>query len=124
MEAIKNESDRNVIVIDSLTSAISEDASDKQVLSFFEACKRICGTGVTIIVTLHGEAIDVTLMEMVRSKCDAHLQLRSEQDGQKLVKTLQVTKVRGAQSVTGSIVGFEVEPGWGVRVIPISKARG
>jgi len=41
-----------------------------------------------------------------------------------LVKTLQVAKIRGAASVTGAIVGFDVEPGWGMRVIPISKARG
>jgi flagellar protein FlaH len=41
--------------------------------------------------------------------------------GQKLVKTLEVTKVRGAEKTTGNIVSFEVEPGWGMRVIPINK---
>jgi flagellar protein FlaH len=56
--------------------------------------------------------------------CDAHLKLRSEQDGNRMVKTLEVAKVRGAGSMTGAVVGFEVEPGWGMRVIPISKARG
>jgi flagellar protein FlaH len=60
----------------------------------------------------------------VRPMCDALLTLRSAQDGQRLVKTLEVTKIRGAASATGAIIGFEVEPGWGMRVIPISKARG
>jgi len=52
------------------------------------------------------------------------VQLCLEQSGQRLVKTLQVAKIRGATNVTGGIVGFEVEPGFGMRVIPISKARG
>jgi flagellar protein FlaH len=97
---------------------------DLQVLSFFEQCKRLCASGVTILVTLHDHAVQGDLIDALRSMCDAHLELRSEQDGQKLVKTLQVAKIRGAASVTGAIVGFDVEPGWGMRVIPISKARG
>jgi flagellar protein FlaH len=52
------------------------------------------------------------------------LQLRTEEVGKKLVKTLEVTKVRGADKSTGNIVSFEVEPGWGMRIIPINKVNG
>lgn len=125
MQAVKNEHERDVIVIDSVTSAATpEGAVGAHIMSFFEESKRICSKGVTIIVTLHSNALDSDLIDTLRSMCDAHLKLFSDQDGQRLVKTLQVAKIRGAGSVTGAIFGFEVEPGWGMRVIPISKARG
>lgn len=113
----------DILVVDSFTPAIA-NATDQQVLSFFEECKRLSARGVTIIVTLHNQDATPDLMSTLRSMCDAHLILTTEQDGQRLVKMLTVAKVRGASSVTGSVVGFEVEPGWGMRVIPISKARG
>jgi flagellar protein FlaH len=112
------------IVVDSFTSAIAQSATNLQILSFFEECKRLCATGTTVMITLHSQAVNADLMGPIRSMCDAHLQLHSAQDGNRIIKTLEVAKIRGAGSVTGSVVGFDVEPGWGMRVIPISKARG
>lgn len=124
MRAIQRETNRDIIVIDSFTSAVANASSDMQILNFFESCKRLSSNGLTLIITLHSDAVEADLLNPLRSMCDAHLQLQSEEDGQRLVKTLRVAKVRGAASVTGAIVGFDVEPGWGMRVIPISKARG
>jgi len=124
LQAIKQDQQRDIIVIDSFTGAISRGSDESNVLSFFEECKRFCAAGKTVIITLHANAVSGDLISPIRSMCDAHLNLRSEQDGQKLVKTLEVAKIRGAASGTGAIVGFDVEPGWGMRVIPISKARG
>lgn len=120
----EGEMGRDMIVIDSFTSAIVHAKSQRTVLHFFEECKRLCTKGVTVLVTLHADGVNNDMMGPIRSMCDGHLTLKSAQDGQKLVKTLEVAKIRGAASVTGSIFGFDVEPGWGMRVIPISKARG
>lgn len=124
LAAIRCESGRSLIVVDSFTSAVINRQNNQQILRFFEMCKRMCSDKTTIIITLHSGSIPPEMMSPIRSMCDAHLQLRTEQDGQRLVKTLEVTKIRGAAGVTGAIVGFEVEPGWGMRVIPISRARG
>lgn len=124
LRALKREKEHDIIVVDSFTSAITREATDLHIRSFFEECKRLCARGQTIVVTLHEQAVGGELMNAIRSISDAHLVVQTEQDGQRLVKTLQVAKIRGAASVTGAIVGFEVEPGWGMRVIPISKARG
>ena len=35
----------------------------------------------------------------------------------------KTTKIRGAKKSTGNIVSFEVQPGYGIRIIPISSAR-
>jgi flagellar protein FlaH len=124
LQAMRNQQHQDIIAVDSFTSAVARSTDDKRILSYFEECKRLCATGTTILIVVHAHAVDDELIGPIRSICDAHLHLRSEQDGQRIVKTLEVAKIRGAASVTGAIVGFEVEPGWGMRVIPISKARG
>ncbi len=121
--AMKRESDRDVIFVDSLTSCVVHSQVD-EVLTYFEECKRLCSNGVTIIVVVHSHALSEELLIRVRSLCDAHLRLRTEEVGERLVKTMEVAKVRGADRATGNIVSFEVEPGWGMRIIPVSKARG
>jgi flagellar protein FlaH len=124
LAAMRREADRDLLVIDSLTAALIHAVDDKGVIAFFEGCKRISASGTSILVVLHSDVIEADFISPIRSMCDADLQLRMEQDGQRLVKTLQVAKIRGATNITGGIVGFEVEPGFGLRVIPISKARG
>jgi archaeal flagellar protein FlaH len=123
IRAMKNEKGREMIFVDSLTSSIPS-SSDREVLGFFEESKRLCGDGTTVISIIHSHGLTRELLTRIRSLCDAHLQLRTEEVGNKLVKTLEVTKVRGAEQTTGNIVSFEVEPGWGIRVIPISKVKG
>lgn len=120
IKAMKQENNRDMIFVDSLTSAIPH-SSPKEVVGFFEECKRLCADGLTVVIIVHSHGLVRELLIRLRSLCDAHLQLRTEEIGNKLVKTLEVTKVRGADKRTGNIVSFEVEPGWGMRVIPINK---
>jgi len=123
LRAIKNEKGRDMVFVDSLTTSIPS-SSDIEVLAFFEASKRLCADGTTVLIVVHSHGLTRELLTRIRSLCDAHLQLRTEEVGNKLVKTLEVTKVRGAEQSTGNIVSFEVEPGWGMRIIPVSKVRG
>ena len=59
----------------------------------------------------------------IRSLCDAHLVLKMEQVGERLVKIMEVAKVRNADQSTGNVISFDVEPGMGMKIIPISKAK-
>ena len=40
-----------------------------------------------------------------------------------VMKVLEVAKVRGAEKTTGNIISFDVEPGLGMRIIPVSNAK-
>jgi len=122
-QAMRRESDRQMIFVDSLTASVT-NASDREVLGFFEEAKRLCNNGKTVVIIVHTHGLNNELLIRLRSLCDAHLQLRTEEVGQKLIKTLEVTKVRGADKATGNIVSFEVEPGWGMRIIPVNKVNG
>ena len=111
-----------VILIDSVTNIVTH-SSESSVIDFFIACKELCDEGRTIFMVVHSYAFDEGLLIRVRSLCDAHLKLRLEEVGERLVKMMEVSKVRNAERTTGNIISFDVEPGMGMRIIPITKAK-
>ena len=119
---ITEEQASRVFVIDSLTTLVSRSGGD-QIQEFFVRCKSVCDTGKVIICTVHSGAFDENVLTRVRSVCDAYLQLEVRASGSQLLKTIKVAKIRGADESVGSIIGFEVEPGLGIRIIPLSRAR-
>jgi flagellar protein FlaH len=119
---IEKNSTFQLAVIDSLTPIVS--GSDVlKILSYFERCKSICDQGRTVMNVTHTYALDNDTLIRVRSACDAHLKLTIEKIGDKLVKSLEVAKVRGASQNTGNVVAFEVEPEVGMKIMPISRAK-
>jgi flagellar protein FlaH len=125
LEAIQAEGKRgsNMIFVDALTPCITSSPPEA-VLTFFERCKRLCSAGMTVVIVVHSHAVGKELLVRITSLCDAHLRLRTEEVGERLIKAMEVAKVRGASKRTGNIISFEVEPGFGMRIIPINKAQG
>lgn len=121
-DALRRVGGCGLLFMDSLTSLVAYSPVH-EVLRFFECCKRVCGDEMTVMVVVHSHALTESLLIRVRSLCDALLRLRIEEVGDRLVKTMEVAKVRGADKKTGNIVSFDIEPGWGMRIIPVSKAR-
>ena len=111
-----------LIIVDSITLLVAHSDQVANV-DFFSACKNLCDQGRTILLVAHSYAFDEEVLSRSRSLCDAHFRVRLEQMGDRLVKILEVLKVRGADRPTGDIVTFEVEPKVGMRIIPMSKAK-
>lgn len=111
-----------VIIVDSLTNIITH-GEDSSIVDFFVACKELCDNGRTVFTIIHSYAFAEAMLIRVRSMCDAHLRLKMEQVGEKLVKMLEASKVRNAELSTGNIISFDVEPGMGMKIIPITKAK-
>ena len=112
----------SLVFIDSLTGFVMH-APVAETMAFFEGCKNFCNEGRTVVCTLHSAACEESTIIRIRSMCDAHLSLGIEVVGDKLIKTLEVAKVRGAVRGTGNILSFDVEPKMGMRIIPVMKAR-
>ena len=110
------------VMIDSVTNLIVR-ANETQVIEFFSRCKIECDRGRTIFLIAHAHAFNEQFLTRVRSLCDAHLSLKTEAMGETLMKIMEVAKVRGAEMSTGNIVTFDVEPGLGMNIIPVSKAK-
>jgi archaeal flagellar protein FlaH len=112
----------DMVLIDSITYYATH-VGVTDLISFFEDCKSLNRRGVSIICSAHSYAFEENTLIRIGAMCDAHLKLRIETMGAKLIKILEVAKVRGAVLKTGNIVSFDVEPNWGIRIIPYSKAR-
>ena len=112
----------SLIIVDSLTGLVTH-GDERAVIDFFDACKQLCDHGRTIITVVHSNGLDDNMLIRVRSLCDSHLTLRMDQVADRLVKVMEVAKVRNADQATGNIISFDVEPGIGMKIIPISEAK-
>lgn len=122
LKTIEKHEDYCLLIVDSLTPIVSH-ASGEEALAYFEHCKLLCDRGKTIINVTHTYAFDQDFLIRVRSVCDAHFKLLIEKVGDKLVKSLEVAKIRGAAQSTGNILTFDVEPEVGMKIMPVSKAK-
>jgi len=111
-----------LIIVDSITLLVAHSNQNNN-LDFFSACKDLCDQGRSILLVAHSYAFDEEVLSRSRSLCDVHLRIRLEQMGDRLVKIMEVLKVRGADRTTGEVVSFEVEPKVGMRIIPLSRAK-
>ena len=122
LESMSKLRDYHLVVIDSLTPVIAY-TSLEEVLSYFERCKGLCDDGRTIVNIAHSFAFNEEILSRIRSMCDAHLRLGIEELGDKLLKYIEVAKVKGADKNTGNILSFDVEPGIGMKILPLSRAK-
>lgn len=118
----QQERDVDIVIVDSLTTFVSH-VSDEETLTFFTLCKDFCDRDKTVIFTMHSYAFSEQMFIRLRSICDAHMRLRVEEVGDRLVKALEVAKIRGAEKSTGNVISFDVEPNLGMRIVPITKAK-
>ncbi|UCB43527.1 MAG: hypothetical protein JSV77_02460 [Dehalococcoidales bacterium] len=112
----------NLVIVDSITYYATH-IGIVDLITFFEDMKALTSKGVSIMCSVHSYAFDEGTLIRIGAMCDAHLRLRTETMGTKLAKMLEVAKIRGATQKTGNVVTFDVEPNWGIKVIPYVKAR-
>ena len=109
-------------MMDQLRKELLASEEPVRLVAFFEACQELVTESRTVVIVASTYAFDDTTLARLRSMCDAHFTLRTEEVGEQIVKILEVAKVRGASKTTGNIITFDVEPGIGIKIIPISKA--
>jgi flagellar protein FlaH len=122
LDTMEDYEDFDLPIMDSITQ-IAAGATGAECLAYFERCKTLCDRGKTIINVAHTYAFEQDLLVRIRSICDAHFKLAIERVGDRLVKTLEVAKVRGATQTTGNVLSFDVEPEIGMKIMPLSRAK-
>ena len=77
----------------------------------------------SIIITIHPYAFNQDLLVRMRSICDVHFTLMVKEVGEKIVKMLQVPKLKGAVKPASITLSFDVDPAFGIKILPFSQAR-
>ena len=120
VNTVKHGQGVDLVVVDSLTTFVTR-GSWEETATYFEHCQELVGEARTIINVASTYAFDETTLARLRSMCDAHFTLRTEEVGDQIVKILEVAKVRGATKTTGNIITFDIEPDLGMKIIPFSR---
>ena len=111
-----------LLAVDSITS-LASISDEREVATFFAQCKQLCAEKKTIVLVVHSFALDEKMLIRLRSLCDAHLKLTVETMGDRQFRVMEVCKIRNANQNTGNVVTFEVEAGFGIKIVPYSKAK-
>ena len=109
-------------MVDSITE-LAAHSQALDIIEFFSNCKRLCSKAGTIVVVIQPGAIDDNMLLRLQSICDNLCNLRSGNLGVKVIRTLRVLKANNVELSTNNSVGFQVEPGVGMRVMPIASIR-
>ena len=120
---IKHGLNYDIFVIDSLTYLVTH-ADEQDILNFFTQMRNVVDDlEKSIIITIHPYAFNQDLLVRMRSICDVHFTLMIKEVGEKIVKMLQVPKLKGAVKPVSITLSFEVDPAFGIKILPFSQAR-
>lgn len=113
----------DLYVIDSLTYLVTH-AREEDILNFFTEARNIVEEkNKSIIITVHPYAFNEEMLVRMRSISDVHIILSVKEIGDRIVKLLQVPKLKGAVKQTSITLSFDVDPAFGIKVLPFSRAR-
>jgi len=113
----------SIFVVDSL-SYIAVHSSEKDILEFFTEVRNVVDKQrKSVLFTLHEHAIPQELMVRIRSICDADIMLKVKEVRDKVLRFIEINKLRGATKAINTVISFEVDPSFGIKVIPFSYAK-
>ncbi len=112
----------DVFLVDSL-SHLATYASSNEILGFFTIARQIVDQGKLIIITLHPGTIPESLSTRIRAMADGYFKLRNAVVGGRAVKIMSVVKLKGAPTIFDSNITFDVDPAFGVKLVPIALAK-
>ncbi len=112
----------DLIVIDSLTPIASRLKASELAL-LFSVMRSVTRYGTSVLVTIHPGAVGEELMKVARAVADVYFKLGVVEVGGRPVKVLSVVKIRGAPTVTETAIAFDVDPAFGIKIVPIVLAH-
>ena len=110
------------IIVDGITN-LAQVSQDRAIMGFFASCQRHCDEGRTIVVVARTSAFSQNLLARLHELCNTHISMVMETVRDKMVTTLEVTKVNNFEPNSDNRLSFQVEPDLGVKIIPVSRFR-
>ena len=110
------------IIVDGITY-LAQVSQDRAVMGFFFSCQRQCDEGRTIVVVAWPSAFNQNLLAGLHGLCNTHIRMVMEPVRDKMVTTLEVTKVSNFELRSENRLSFQVEPDLGVKIVPVSRVK-
>jgi len=120
MAYIKDEYD--VFIVDSF-SVLAVYADTSVVLDFLTRARTLVREGKLIVLTIHPSILPDEIMIRIRAISDSYIKLDFAEIGGRLVKIMRIIKIRGAREPADSTIAFDVDPAFGIKVVPLALAK-
>jgi len=112
----------DVFAVDSL-SPLFLYASTSAVLQFIASLRSVTSRDRVVIASVHPKTVKEDVLSYLRMVSDGYIQLDQGEIGGRLVKVMRVAKLRGALGPVDSVIVFDVDPAFGIKVLPIAVAH-
>ncbi len=111
-----------VFIVDSF-SVLAVYADTSVVLDFLTRARTLVREGKLIILTIHPSVLPDEIMIRIRAISDSYIKLDFAEVGGRLIKVMRIVKLRGAAGPVDSTIAFDVDPAFGIKVIPLALAK-
>jgi len=111
-----------VVAIDSITP-FAADMREIELMNFFVGLRRVALRGKLVIATLHSDILSEKIVTKLVALADSYFRLGFAEIGGRSVRVINVVKLRGTPGVPESSIAFEVDPSFGVKVVPLALAK-
>jgi len=112
----------DILVIDSF-SVLAVYADTSVVLDFLTRARTLVREGKLIILTMHPNILPNEIMIRIRAISDSYIKLDFAVVGGKLIKVMKIIKLRGAEGIVDPSIAFDVDPAFGIKVVPLALAK-
>lgn len=112
----------DLIVIDSATFLLNF-APSTEIIDFFSKMKLLSLRGKNVLISIHPNVVEDDIATKLKAMCDGYIKLSIANIGGRTVKVMEIIKLRGAPSTFDSTISFDVDPAFGIKLIPIALAR-
>jgi len=112
----------DMVVVDSLTTFLVHSGED-YATEFMRAARLSVARGATVLITLHTETVEAKVAQQLRAVADVYYKIGLASVGGKRVRVLQVVKARGVPEAVEGTVAFDVDPAFGIKIVPIVVAQ-
>ncbi|MCE4606328.1 MAG: ATPase [Desulfurococcales archaeon] len=111
----------DIFLVDSL-SHLAVNSSASMILAFFSTLRRVTDMGKLVIVTMHEGVLPEDLVTRARAICDGYMKLGTAVLAGRSVNVLRIVKLKGAPTTFESTISFNIDPAFGIKLVPIALA--
>lgn len=112
----------DMYVIDSF-SILVEGSKLEDIINFLTISKRIVDRGKLLILTLHpGEILEAIYVNL-KAIADGYIVLKNVEMGGRALKAMNIIKMKGTPTVFENVITFDVDPAFGIKLVPMALAK-
>ncbi len=119
---VKSVNKYDVYAIDSFTILI-KGSRPEDIANFLTVAKRIVDQGKLVILTIHPGKLGEKLYTTLKAIADGYIELKTAGMGGRTLKVMNIIKLKGAPTVFEKTITFDVDPAFGIKLVPMALAK-